>query len=292
MSLDKDNILISIVTICFNAENGLEKTMNSVLSQTYNNIEYIIKDGGSTDRTNEVIVKYKKKFEQKKIRYINISQKDQGIYDAMNQATDIASGKYINYMNAGDVFFNENVLTDIFENNKLDSDIIYGNSVCEYEFIKDKKEYTLWKGQSQSFVQMPFSHQACFLSTDLVKQYHYDTSFKSAADFHLLSRLFMDGKTFYNSDCMISICTMKGVSNTEIKRSYMESIRVKKELGMTEFLSRDTLFSLWFMGVKQWVLKSIPYVFVGRLLRMQVKRRGALIYDSIAEIQKAVFSNK
>ena len=94
-----DRDLISIITICFNAEQNIAKTMESVLNQTYHNIEYIIKDGKSLDRTNEIIEQYKEKFEKKGIRFLHIIQEDQGIYDAMNQAINSITGQYVIYMN-------------------------------------------------------------------------------------------------------------------------------------------------------------------------------------------------
>ena len=105
------------------------------------------------------------------------------------------------------------------------------------------------------------SHQACLIKTQLMKEYRYDTKYRCAGDFHLFCRFFVDGRTFRNVSCIIPICTMDGFSNTEIKVSYKEAVQVKKELGMKDFLRRDTNFRIWFMGVKQWILvKSAIYV--------------------------------
>ena len=93
----KEN-LISVITVCYNAENNLERTILSVLNQTYSNIEYIIIDGGSTDGTIDLIKKY-----ADKITYWQ-SETDKGIYDAMNKGIQKATGEWINFMNAGDLF--------------------------------------------------------------------------------------------------------------------------------------------------------------------------------------------
>ena len=99
---------ISIITVCFNAVGVIEKTILSVISQTYNDVEYIIIDGGSTDGTLDIVKKY-----ENYIAYW-ISEPDSGIYNAMNKGVKHATGLYCNFMNAGDFFINEKVLENIF----------------------------------------------------------------------------------------------------------------------------------------------------------------------------------
>ena len=96
--------LVSIVTVVYNGENFLEETIKSVINQTYENIEYIIIDGGSTDGTVDIIKKY-----EDKINYW-VSEKDAGIYDAMNKGIEAFKGDYINFLNAGDSYVNNEVL--------------------------------------------------------------------------------------------------------------------------------------------------------------------------------------
>lgn len=110
---------ISVVTVCYNAADTIERTMLSVLNQTYHDIEYIIIDGGSTDGTVDIIRKY-----ADKIAYW-ASEPDKGIYDAMNKGIKVATGEWINFMNAGDIFCDKNVLTNIFST----------GSVTEYSFL-------------------------------------------------------------------------------------------------------------------------------------------------------------
>lgn len=277
---------VSVITVCFNAEKVIEKTMKSVLAQTYSDFEYIIKDGGSTDRTNQIVQEYKKEFQEKGILFRHIVQEDRGIYDAMNQATDAATGKWLNYMNADDIFWDDKVLERIFGEEEYSGDILYGDSVCEYEFVKGKKEYTLWKGQHQDFSSMPFSHQACFLRDDFIKKYHYNLSYRSAADFDVLLRGKAEEKQFEPIGQIVSLCTMDGVSNVDIKTSFRETVQIKKRLEQEDFLPENLRLSLFIMVIKQWILKYLPYAFVGRLLRFQVRRNGQRIYQSIEEIDK------
>lgn len=107
---------ISIITVCYNAKDDIEKTVLSVIKQTYKDYEYIVIDGGSTDGTLDIINKYKDK-----ISY-SISEPDRGVYDAMNKALKEASGEWVNFMNAGDVFADDRVLEYIFEKE-------YGNDI-------------------------------------------------------------------------------------------------------------------------------------------------------------------
>ncbi len=112
---------ISIITVCFNAEKFIERTIKSVISQTYPNIEYIIIDGKSKDATVEVI----KKYENKISRWT--SEPDRGIYDAMNKGMRAATGEYVWFLNAGDRIYSERTVEDIMRqaNNE---DLIYGDA--------------------------------------------------------------------------------------------------------------------------------------------------------------------
>ena len=98
----KKNRFITVVTVVLNGEKDFERTILSVINQSYKNIEYIVIDGGSTDGTLDIIERYKDK-----IDYV-IIEKDRGIYDAMNKGINIASGDWINFMNSGDIFYDKN----------------------------------------------------------------------------------------------------------------------------------------------------------------------------------------
>jgi glycosyltransferase involved in cell wall biosynthesis len=100
MLIIKKNPTISIITVVLNGEKTIEETINSVLNQKYNNLQYIILDGGSKDKTNEIINKYKDKI------YYYKSEKDLGIYDAFNKGLDVANGDLIGFINSDDVFTN------------------------------------------------------------------------------------------------------------------------------------------------------------------------------------------
>ena len=111
---------VTIITISYNAVLGIERTINSVITQTYSNLQYIIIDGGSTDGTVDIIKKY-----ADKIDYW-VSEPDSGIYYAMNKGIAIADGDWINFMNAGDYFVDRNVIEQIFQHNiECTDNVIY-----------------------------------------------------------------------------------------------------------------------------------------------------------------------
>ena len=123
MNLFKEtDTLISIVTVSYNAVLTIEQTILSVINQTYPNVEYIIIDGGSTDGTVDIIKKY-----EDKIAYW-VSEPDKGIYDAMNKGVVVATGEWINFMNAGDIFTDGDVIDKLFHQN-----IIINNEIMRIE---------------------------------------------------------------------------------------------------------------------------------------------------------------
>ena len=153
---------ISVVTVCYNAADTIEKTILSVLNQTYHDIEYIIIDGGSTDGTVEIIRKY-----ADKIAYW-VSEPDKGIYDAMNKGIEVATGEWINFMNAGDRFYKSDVIKLIFDNMNCydDVDIIYGDSLEEDHYGSIVYKYA--SAESNLLEKFPiYRHGASFVRTEL-----------------------------------------------------------------------------------------------------------------------------
>ena len=115
------NPLISLITVTFNAEQLLAQTWQSAMNQTYQNFELILVDGGSKDNTLQIAKQFKNKIGTL------ISEPDKGIYDAMNKGIKAAKGEWVYFLNAGDSFYNNEVLESIFENKNLeDFELIYG----------------------------------------------------------------------------------------------------------------------------------------------------------------------
>ena len=179
-----NNPKVSVVTICYNSVQFIEKTIQSVLSQTYSNIEYIVIDGGSTDGTKEIIEKY-----SSKISYW-CSEKDGGIYDAMNKGIKKATGEWINFMNSGDCFVSENVLVDVMSE-QIENDIcvVYCDTIFDYG---DHKEKFICNGLKDITYKMVFCHQSCLIRTSIHKERHFSLKYKIASDYDFFYNLYFD----------------------------------------------------------------------------------------------------
>jgi cellulose synthase/poly-beta-1,6-N-acetylglucosamine synthase-like glycosyltransferase len=207
--------LITVVTVVFNGEKFLEETILSVINQTYDNVEYIIIDGGSTDGTLDIIKKY-----EHAIDYW-VSEKDKGIYDAMNKGIDVATGEWINFMNAGDCLLN---IPDLSSNENIllvyGKAIIYGKKV-----LKVKKDlcYADFSGG------MIVCHQACFYRCKFVKLTKYDLQYRICADQKLTTLVLKLGQACYFDDVVVSY-DMTGISSRNQFEVLKEKILLNKEL--------------------------------------------------------------
>lgn len=217
-----DKPLFSIVTVCLNTENLIEKTLQSVIKQTFNNKEYLIIDGISTDNTLSIIDKYKDNID------ILVSEKDKGIYDAMNKAVNKANGKWIIFMNAGDTFADENTLTKVAnELNDKKYDIIYGDVLVS----NNGENPTLKKAENPTNKhRMYFCHQSAFVRTDLLLKYPFDIKYTMSADFKFFKEMFLKSKQFYQLDFPIAVFNKEGISNTQRNKGLLQNVKIIKEV--------------------------------------------------------------
>jgi glycosyltransferase involved in cell wall biosynthesis len=187
---------VSIITVCFNSEKTIEDTFQSVRSQTYSNIEYIVIDGLSDDNTNELVKKYSD------IVAIHVSEKDSGLYDAMNKGISLASGDIIGILNSDDVLSDELVIEKIvagFDGRNVDavySDLVY---VSEYNLRKPTRLYSskvFSKRMIRYGIMLPhptfYVRKRCYEDFGL-----YKTNYRVAADFELLARFMSKGIIIY-----------------------------------------------------------------------------------------------
>lgn len=224
---------ISVVTINRNNADGLEKTILSVINQTYDNIEYIIIDGASTDSSVDIIKKY-----EKHISYW-VSEPDAGIYDAMNKSIEKAAGEWINFMNSGDIFANNNVLENIFTPNHteiLNADIIYGNTIQ----IIPNIAFLVKAGNINTIDQdKPFCHQSAFVRTDVHKKYLFNTEYKICADYDFFYKAYNCGLIFKHVDETVAIFNCIGSYS-----AYDTFITVKEHCVIKNIKSKKTLYRL------------------------------------------------
>lgn len=221
--------MYTIITVCLNAADDLEKTIQSVLMQKDCEIEYIIKDGVSTDHTKEVIKKYEPEL-QKLSRFVFVSEKDAGLYDAMNAATEMALGIRLQFLNAGDCLVSENVLASIAAN-ECDADIIYGDYISMYgQKTVANKAYEETVPQFES--NMNFSHQAAFIKREVMQELLYDTAYPICADYEFFQRAYALGKTYCYVDVMVVAFQMGGISYQRAFDLLDETYRIQYKYGI------------------------------------------------------------
>lgn len=206
---------ITVITVCFNAAQTLERTMQSVIDQTYSNIEYIIIDGGSTDGTVDIIKKY-----SGKLSYW-ISERDKGVYDAMNKGIKISTGEYINFMNSGDTFCDNKVVENVVCYLKDNPDVLYGATKFVYKNgLMNMKPLKL----SAIKEKMVFCHQSSFVKTGILKEFLFDTNYKIAADYNLFYNMYNKNIKFKECPLYISfydtICSMSAKNKILLEKEY------------------------------------------------------------------------
>ncbi len=179
---------ISIITPCFNSERTIRGTIESVLDQTYKNIEYIIVDGGSTDGTVNIIREYYPKFNGR-MKYV--SEKDKGVYDAMNKGIKMSTGALIGIINSDDHYEPDAVET-ITEHMTDDRyQVIYG-----YCKVWDRGHVTnVLKNRHENLADRMIPHPTCFVTRDIYRDFGlFLTIFKIAGDYELMIRLYKSGR--------------------------------------------------------------------------------------------------
>jgi len=220
---------VSIITVCFNSKHTIAETINSVLSQDYKNIEYIVVDGNSADGTLEIISKYRGKISK------FLSEPDNGIYDAMNKGIKLASGDTIGILNSDDIYANSSVIANIanfITNNNLDA--VYGDIVY-VDKHKTNKIKRYWKAGNYKKGAFLYGwappHPAFFCRKQIYEKYgSFRTDLKIAADFELMLRLMekYEIKTGYLPEIMVKMReggkanVLRGIiqGNCEIIRSF------------------------------------------------------------------------
>lgn len=197
---------VTIITVVLNGEKNLENTILSVIQQSYSNIEYIIIDGRSRDKTINIIEKYK--------GFVDfwISEPDNGIYDAMNKGIVLASGDWINFMNSGDSFYSNNSVEEIFGSKDYeDVEVIYGDHLVGYPSGRVRRVSAgsiddLWKGSQ-------FCHQASFVRSEYHKARQFNPDLRLVADFDFFYKAWREGVTFKKIEIPLAICASGGVSD-------------------------------------------------------------------------------
>ena len=209
-----NQIPVTIITVCRNHAQLLERTIQSVESQTWQDKEYLVIDGASTDETMEVIQRHQASI----TRWV--SEPDQGIYDAMNKGVQLAQGEWVIFMNAGDTFASDDTLRGVF-GSPQDADVIYGDVIKEGHVKKAEAPHNAHR--------MFFCHQSAFVRTSCLRAFPFDTTHRMSADFKQVKQLYLSGKTFKQLDFPVANFDTQGVSNTSRSMGLYDNIRVIRE---------------------------------------------------------------
>lgn len=209
-----NEIPVTIITVCRNNAQGLERTIQSVESQTWQKKEYLVIDGASTDETLTVIQSH----ESQITRWI--SEPDNGIYDAMNKGVRMAQGTWVIFMNAGDTFASADTLERVF-GNPQEADVIYGDVIKGGRIKKAEGP--------RNRHRMFFCHQSAFVRRSCLREFPFDTRHRMSADFKQIKQLYLSGKNFCQLDFPVADFDTQGVSNTSRSAGLYDNILVIRE---------------------------------------------------------------
>lgn len=241
-----ERLKVSMITICYNAEKTIAKTIESVLSQDYENLEYIIVDGGSKDRTVDII----KGFDNKKIRWI--SEKDKGISDAFNKGIKMATGDLIGLINADDYLL-PHALANLALACHDCTDVLYGNTI-----VNDEENGLKLIKQAGSVEELeyslPFIHQSSLVRKTAYERYGvYSEKYKICMDYDLFARFYRRGAKFQFVNTVVSCFTYGGTSCRHPFQTIAEDVSIAEKYGLSH--SKATIYK-----IKMYIRNSIKIV--------------------------------
>ena len=219
-------IRISIVTVCYNSHHSIERTIQSVLRQTYDDIEYIIMDGGSTDGTVDIIEKYSSDI-------IWSSENDNGIYDAMNKAMAVATGDYLLFLGSDDVLYSDETIGKICVELTHPDDVYYGNVI-----ITGKGRISTGRFNRYKMAVVNICHQAILYPRSVYRERRYDLRFTVYADYAYNLALIGSSIRFRYVNTIVSVYNTEGFSLYTVDQAWQEAkpVIVRETLGYGPFL--------------------------------------------------------
>lgn len=233
----------SVITVCYNAEATLEDTIQSVISQTYHHVEYIIVDGASKDRTMDIVNRYRDRIA------VVVSEPDRGLYDAMNKGIRLATGDYLCFLNAGDSFHEDDTLQQMVHSiHTLQlPDVLYGETELvdhEGHFLRMRRlqapEHLTWKSFRQG---MLVCHQAFFPRRDLVMP--YDLRYRFSADFDWCIKIMKKSKVLHNTHLTLIDYLAEGMTTRNHQASLKERFLIMaRHYGWASTVAHHAWFAL------------------------------------------------
>ena len=216
---------LSIITINYNNLEGLRKTINSVIAQTWKDYEWIIIDGGSTDGSTELIEQYQTHFSYW------CHEKDGGVFNAMNKGIAKAKGDYLNFLNSGDCYHEETTLEQVFKQMaRQQAQVFYGDY---YETFADGhvvKRFMPLQLDIQFLMHMPINHQSTLIQRELLYTTGYDETYHIVSDWKSFMQWLMNGVTFCHLELFIADFDMSGINQTMEEKKKVELARMFQEI--------------------------------------------------------------
>lgn len=260
--------IITVVTVVFNSRRHLRQTIESVLCQSYCNVEYIVIDGGSSDGSLDIIREYEDCID------VWISEQDTGIYNAMNKSLEYATGEWVHFLNSDDFFMDVNVLKNVaamINENSNDHVFFYG----DVHLIDDSGNLVkIISSSSESLreklpIELPISHQGVFMSrVSLNEMNGFDEGFRIASDYDLILRVSKETKFAQLEHLGIAYARLGGVS-TDAKNA----IRLLMEYRSSQFKNGYILpSSKWLVEILYWLSCTTIFKLVGEDKLRNIKR--------------------
>ena len=233
---------ISIITVVYNSEKYIRRTIESIVGQDYPAIEYIIIDGKSKDTTMQIVNEYRVRIA------VVVSEPDKGLYDAMNKGLRLATGSYVLYINSGDALSSPTLLSDIFNNVPADSDVIYGDTQITDEdgnILHNRRhrppEHLTWRDYKRG---MLVCHQSFIAKRTLCNE--YDTQYRYAADFDWCLNILLKSRVVTNYGKDISLFMDGG----QTKRTIVPGLKERYRIMCKYYGKAKATFWNFILGVK------------------------------------------
>lgn len=230
----KDYPKVSIITVCYNCKDTIERTICNVLKQTYHNLEYIVIDGNSTDGTKEIIKRY-----ANQLTYF-VSEPDSGIYDAMNKGVRKATGEWVMFRNSGDYFFSPTTVQEVFDwyVDNGESFIVGGTrNFCLNAYMDEYYERQNADVWQQAFI----AHHSTFIRLSVQKENLYPTCYRIASDYFFFQKMLLEGARLVAYKGIVSLFESEnGISTRLLYLSWKERLDIRKQLGAPDDVLKKT----------------------------------------------------
>jgi len=227
--------IVTVALVVRNAADCLEQTLQSVFDQDYRNLEIIVVDGSSEDGTLDILRRHEDRLD------LFVSEPDEGIYQAMNKAGDLAGGEYLNFMNAGDSFVADDTVRSVFDGLAGRPDLVFGDAYV----IEDGERHLVTTDENieeNLYQRTPFCHQSLFTRTPTFRRYRFNTEYRIVADYDFILRCFKGGCSFRHVAVPVANYVLGGFTKRNQERGAHEFLKSLHDNGFDEGRIRESSF--------------------------------------------------